>query len=235
MTRPAIQGNRWVLIGAVLYLLEWVAIIPAGSTGPADAGSSRSEVLALYQHHPKAVLFITSWCSLVLLGRVLIVAGVRQALRTTGVRSALTDLAVAAMLLSVALEMLSLVLVATAQVEAQRGGHDDLVVTLDTGAGLAWFCILAPLGLSIGCAAWAMLRSAAFPTWIPAVGIAAGVLLVLGGVAGAPGYLEKGALRDVSGLGTGGIPLFWVWMLATGVYLWRRTGSSPRREVSQAV
>jgi hypothetical protein len=221
--RPAIVGNRAVLAGAVLYLLEWVAIIPGGDSGPADAGASRADVLELYQDHPKAVLLITTWCAAVLLGRVLIVTGLRTALRSVGAATPLTDLAVAAMTLSVAMELLSLVAVGTAQVLAVRGGQDDLVVALDTAAGLAFLAILPPLGAAVGTSAWSMLRSRAFATWIPAIGLASGVLLVLGGVVGGPGYLESGALRDLGGIGMIGIPLFWVWMLATGVVLWRRT------------
>ena len=223
MERPAIVGNRAVLAGAVLYLLEWVAIIPAGDSGPADAGTSRADVLKLYQDHPKAVLLITTWCAAVLLGRVLIVTGLRTALRSVGAATPLTDLAVAAMTLSVALELLSLVAVGTAQVLAVRGGQDDLVVALDTAAGLAFLAILPPLGTAVGLSAWSMLRSRAFATWIPAVGLVSGALLVLGGVLGGPGYLESGTLRDLGGVGMIGIPLFWVWMLATGVFLWRRT------------
>jgi len=223
MERPAIVGNKWVLTGAVLYLLEWVAIIPAGNSGPADPGSSTSEVLKLYQDHPKAVLFITTWCAFVLLGRVLIVTGLREALRSVGAATPLVDLAVAAMALSIAVELLSLVSVGAAQVLAQQGGQDDLVVALDTVAGIAFLAILPPLGMSVGLSAWAMLRSRAFATWIPAVGLVSGVLVVAGGVLGGPGYLEKGTLRDLANVGMVGIPLFWVWMLASGIVLWRRT------------
>jgi hypothetical protein len=230
MTRPAIVGNKWVLTGAVMYLLEWVAIIPAGNTGPADPGSSKAEVLKLYQDHPKAVLFIATWCSLVLLGRVLIVTGVRDALRSIGHGSPLVDLAVGAMTVSVVVELLSVMSVATGQVLAVQGGHDDTVVMLDTLAGLAYACILPPLGLAVGLSAITMLRSRAFPIWIPAVGCLSGVLLVVGGVLGGPGYLEDGTARSLSGLATPGVPLFWLWMLSTGIYLVRRT---PRTDVAE--
>ncbi|HUR52108.1 MAG TPA: hypothetical protein VMZ11_08290, partial [Mycobacteriales bacterium] len=218
MERRAIVGNRWVLTGAVMYLLEWVAILAAGETGPADPGTSRADVLKLYQDHPKAVLFITSWCALVLLGRVLIVTGLRAALRTVGAASPLLDLAVAAMAVGVAMELVSLLSVGTAQVVAQNGGEEGTILALDTLGGLAFLCILPPLGLAVGASSWAMLRSRAFPVWIPAVGLVGGVLIALGGVVGGPGYLESGTLRDVGNVGTAGIPLFWVWMLASGVY-----------------
>ncbi|HUR13576.1 MAG TPA: DUF4386 family protein [Mycobacteriales bacterium] len=223
MERSGVVGNRWVLGGAMLYLLEWVAIIPAGDSGPADPGSNRSEVLKLYQDHPRAVLLITTWCAVVLLGRVLIMTGLRQSLRTAAAATPLTDLAVGAMTVSVAMELLSLVSVGTAQVLAEQGGQDDLVAALDTAAAIGWLCVFGPLGVSVACAAWSSLRSRAFPAWIPWVGLASGALLVAGSVLGGPGYLEDGTLRDLSSLGMIGVPLFWLWMLATGIFLWRRT------------
>jgi hypothetical protein len=234
MERRQIQGNRWALVGAVLYLLEWAAILPAGSTGPADPGSSQQEVLALYQDHRSLVMFMVTWCSVVLLGRLLIMTGVRAALRPLDASAPLLDLAVAAMAVSVALELIMLALVGAAEAVAAHGGSADTVVTLDTAGGVAGLMLWGPLGLSLLAASWAMLTSRAFPTWIPAVGIAGGVLLSVGSVLGGPGYLHSGALRTLNGVGMGGTTLFWVWMLATGIYLWRRTPSSPRPKVSAA-
>ena len=228
-TRTPITGNRLVLAGAVMYLLEWVAIIPAGNSGPADPGASRADTLKLYQDHPKAVLFIASWCALVLLGRVLIVAGIREALRSAGAATPLNDLAVGAMAVSVALELVSVVAVGAAQALAVRGDSEG-VLQLDAVAAVAWLCILPPLGLSVGLTAWSMLRCRAFATWIPVVGLVGGALIVLGGVLGGPGYVAEGGFRNVSGVGQAGIPLFWVWMIATGIVLWRR--ASPAAEVS---
>jgi hypothetical protein len=225
--RPVIVGNRWVLTGAVLYLLEWVAIIPAGNSGPADPGKSRAEVLKLYQDHPKAVMLLVTWVSVVLLGRVLIITGIRAALRSVGASNALVDLAVFAMVASVALEVMSEVFVGAAQVLVHQGGPDDTVLTLDTLAGVCWRCIFGPLGLSVGIAAWSMLRSGAFPTWIPVVGVLGGLLLLVGGVLSGPGYLYSGAIRTVSDLALFGVPLFWAWMLAAGVFLWRRASAAP--------
>jgi hypothetical protein len=225
MERPAIVGNKWVLIGAVLYLLEWVAIIPADPSGPADAGASRATVLGLYHHHPKAVLFLTTWISVVLLGRILIVTGLRAALRSVGVDSPLMDLAAFAMVASVAIELGSQVFIGAAQVLAQQGGHDDAVLTLDTLGGVAWRCIFGPLGLSVALAAWSMLQSRAFAAWICWVGLVGGFVLMVGGAFSGPGYLESGFSRGLGNAAMGAIPLFWIWMLATGVFLWRRVPS----------
>lgn len=222
MERPAIVGNKWVLTGALLYLLEWVAIIPAGNSGPADPEASRTKVLSLYHDHPNAVLFITSWLGVVLLGRVLLVMGLRRALGPLTEDRTLLDYAVASMALSVAIEVVSYGLIGSAQVAATRGA-DDTVVVLDTVGGVMNQCIFAPLGVSVGLAAFVMLRSRAFPTWIPVLGVLGGLLLVVGGVLAGPAYIDDGAVRTVANIGMFGVPLFWVWMLAAGVFLWRRT------------
>ena len=224
MNRPDIVGNKWVLTGAVVYLLEWVAIIPAGNSGPADPGSSKAEVLELYQDHPKAVLFIATWCSLVQLGRILIITGIRSAVRPTGDDTPVLDLAVVAMGVSVVMELLSIIAVATGQVLAVQG-QQDAVLVLDTMAGLAFACVLPPLGMSVALASYAMLRTRAFPLWIPASGCLSGAVLVAGGVASGPGYLTAGVARDIGGAAALGIPLFWLWMLSSGILLARR---SPR-------
>jgi hypothetical protein len=108
---------------------------------------------------------------------------------------------------------------------------DDAVVQLDTVAGLAFLCILPPLGLAVGLSAWTMLRSRAFPLWIPAVGLLSGIVLAVGGALGGPGYVASGTFRGIAGAAGIGVPLFWVWMVATGVILWRRTG--PEVSVAQ--
>jgi hypothetical protein len=226
MSRTDIVGNKWVLAGAIIYLLEWVAIVPAGNSGPADPGSSNSAVLKLYQDHPKTVLFLATWCSLVLVGRVLMISGIRSAVRSTGADTPLLDTAVVAMGITVALELVTVGAVAAGQALAVRGGQDSTIVALDTVAGLTNACLMAPLGVSVGLAAWAMLRTRAFPTWISVVGLAGATLLVVGGVMSGPGYLDAGAARSIGGLANLGVPLFWIWMLATGIFLARRPSAS---------
>jgi hypothetical protein len=54
--RAEIVGNRVMLLGAVVYLLEWVAIIPAGDTGPVDPDTrSPRAVFDLYAAHPVTI------------------------------------------------------------------------------------------------------------------------------------------------------------------------------------
>jgi hypothetical protein len=76
-----------------------------------------------------------------------------------------------------------------------------------------------------------MLRSRAFPLWICAAGLLGGALGVMAGLAAGPGYLHEGTARTINGIGQIGVPLSWLWMLATGIFLFRRT-SSPSTAVA---
>jgi hypothetical protein len=118
--RPAINGNRLVLAGAVLYLLEWAAIIPAGDSGPSDPGAAAGKVLGLYTAHQTSVAFLATWLSVVLIGRVLIILGIRAALRSVVADTTLVLFAAAAMTLSVVFEIVSESMVFAATVFAGR-------------------------------------------------------------------------------------------------------------------
>jgi hypothetical protein len=222
--RPAVAGNRLVLAGAVLYLLEWVAIIPSGETGPSDPGTASDKVLGLYTAHPTAATFLATWCAVVLVGRVLLILGIRDALRSLGRDSTLVSWAAVVMAISVAVELLSLTTSGAASVLAEQSADPDLIRALDAVSGFAWGMIFGPLGLAVLVTAWSMLRSRAFPTWICGVGVAGGVLLVLGGLFAGPARVHEGTARDLHVVGLIGVPLFWLWMLATGIFLFRRVG-----------
>ncbi len=222
MERTEVVGNRVMLTGAVLYLLEWVAIIAAGSTGPADPESSPRAVFDVYASHPRAVGFMAGWLSVVLLGRIVLMLGLRAALRAAGRPLLVMDVAVLAMAASVFFEIVAYAVVAAGAAVASRGGSPDLVGGLDAVAALLNAMIFAPLGVAVGLGAVAMWRSALFPRWIPPLGALGGVLLVIGGLLSGAGYIHAGALRDVSNVGMAGVPFFWLWMLAGGVFLFRR-------------
>jgi hypothetical protein len=130
--------------------------------------------------------------------------------------------AAAAMTLSVTLEVVSEILVGAAGVLATRSGDPNMIRALDTVAGVAWDTVFGPLGLAVAVTAWVMLRSRAFPPWICIAGLVGGVLGVLAGVFGGPARLHEGVARSIVGIGQIGVPLFWLWMLATGIFLVRR-------------
>jgi hypothetical protein len=227
--RQPVVGNRLMLVGAVMYLLEWIAIIPAGSTGPSDlAKTALPDITKLYTGNAGGAGFIAGWCSLVLVGRVLIILGARQAL--VGTRHAtLVDWAAIVMGVSVAIELVSVVVVASLSHVVHAGAPDDTVVlALDAIAAFSYYAIMPLLGLSVGVTSWVMLDSRRFPTWIGWLGVAAGLVaaaagVLLGGSGGLDGGLHSAGMALSAGVG-----LFWIWMLAAGLYLWR----IPRAEVA---
>jgi hypothetical protein len=217
------DGNRLALTGAVLYLLEWIAIIAAAPPGPFGPGTDAQRLVHDYTTHARGAAFAAGWFAVVLAGRVLFIAGVKASLRRWPRERPLLDLALGAMAISVALEVATYAIVAGTARAAADGVASATVVALD---GLAFWLnvlIFGPLGLAVLAAAIAMVRSRAFPSWIAWVGVVAGV-------AGMAAALVTGATTTDSASGATG-PFtgvaavgMWVWMIATGVVLWRRPG-----------
>jgi len=86
------------LAGVGIYFLEWVGIaaFDIGNV-PASQGTNAAEILAQYAQHGTATALLAGWESLVLLGRILFVAGIRDGLRKSGAETLLADFAVLAM------------------------------------------------------------------------------------------------------------------------------------------
>jgi hypothetical protein len=76
--RAVLVGTRLALSGAVLYLLEWVAIIGIRAEGPFDLGTPTGQVVPGYTGHADALAVMAGWFSIVLIGRVLFVIGVNR-------------------------------------------------------------------------------------------------------------------------------------------------------------
>lgn len=216
MTRPTLTGNRLVLTGAVLYLLEWVAIIGAGVGVPLGATASAHDLTAAYVGHDNALGWAAGWFSVVELGRVLLMVGLRSALAATGRPHPLMDLAVVAMTVSVAIEVLVYAIAAGASWSLDNGGSLATTRTLDAVAFETNLTLYGPAGVSVLCAAVAMWRSEAFVRALAGLGAVAGTLLTVTGLAlvtprfaGAADAFSSAAL------------LMWVWMLWTGVVVWR--------------
>ena len=211
-------GNRMVLIGALLYLLEWVAIFAANLSVPLGADATRSQLISGYVGHEDALGWAAGWFSVVLLGRILIVTGLRSALADSGRRQRLMDFATAAMAVGMTFEVAAYGIVAGTSWASARGTTTGELRMLDSVAfavnGMLW----GPTGVAILCCAVAMRRSQLFPRVLVIMGIAAGCLLtLLGGVFLAPRYADVAASLMITPA------LFWVWMLWTGVLLWRRS------------
>jgi hypothetical protein len=67
-----------------------------------------------------------------------------------------------------------------------------------------------------------MLESRLFRGWLGWLGVAGGLLLVVGGFLGAAALGDDGDFKDLGEQPSafGGL-LFWVWLLATSIVLWR--------------
>ena len=214
--RAALVGTRLALSGAVLYLLEWVAIIAIPAQAPSQPGTPAAQVLADYAGHADGLALWAGWFSIVLIGRVLFVIGVRTSLARSGRSHPLIDLAVAAMSLSVALEIATYALAAAAGQLAEEG-NTVATVTLDRAAMMLNLTIAGPLSVAILCTVIAMWKSGLFPRSLVVVGLLAGLPVLVASLLIGPDFVAL--MRGLSF----GVFIFWIWMLWTGVLLWFRT------------
>jgi hypothetical protein len=214
-------GNRLALAGAVLYLLEWVAILAASPPGPFGLGTAPGEVVRSYADHADAAAVSAGWFAVVLLGRVLYVAGVKASLRGRPRELPLLDWALGAMAVSVVLEVVAYTVVAAAARLAAEGGSRPTIVALDDGAYWLNLMIWGPIGVSVLATSLAMLRSRLFAPWLCTLGLVAGVAGVAACLAASAtsATSESGLFGALSSLAA--LPA-WVWMVATGVVLFRR-------------
>ena len=220
-------GNRLTLIGAIVYLLEFVGIIAAGAPVPSKPGMGLDAVISLYATHSLGIAFEASWLSLVLLGRVAFAVGLRSALKRSGVESALTDLAVGAVVISVVVEICAYAFAGAAAQIASAGGSPATVIGLDAASNWFNLAVIAPGGVFAVASALAMWSSGLFARWICWMGLVGGGALVLFGVMSGPALVVGGTFSKLAAVFAIAALGFWIWMLATGVVLWRRTGRAP--------
>jgi hypothetical protein len=216
-----LDGNRLTLIGAVLYLLEWVAIIAAAPPGPFGPGTAAPKVLSEYAAHADGAAFAAGWFAVVLGGRVLFVAGLKSSLQRWRRELPLLDFALGAMAISVVLEVVAYSIVAATARLAASGASSGTVVALDGAAYWIDLLIFGPAGIAVLVSALAMLRSRAFPAWLTWVGLVAGTAgvascLVAASTTHATPSGATDGVESVAALG------MWIWMVGTGVLLWRR-------------
>jgi hypothetical protein len=223
-TAPS-SGNRLALVGAIWYLLEIPLVLPfVGGTPPSPVKAA--ELATFYSAHENRLLIGLAFAGVVLLGRIAFSAGARASLqRTAGVR-ALADLALGSMVLSVVLEIGSTALQAAAGRMAAGGGDPAGVVSLHYAYATVGFVAVQATAAAVAATALAQVISRQFPRWLGWLGLVAGIL----GIA-------SSALLTAGGLDPQSAPYltlwilgFWIWMVATGVVLFRRT---PGRQSAQ--
>ena len=218
----ALVGNRWMLAGGLLYLLEFVAIVGAGMDEILVAGASADEVVAAYAAGSvDAAAFLGGWMSLVLLGRVLVFVGLRSALAASGRSHPLMDFAVVAAAVSVTLEVVAHGL-GIAAADFADAEQNAAAVLLDQGGAWTGSLVMGGLSLALLASVWCMWGSRMFSKPLVIVGLVAGIGGVLAQLTIAP------STSDISEWLTLSAVLFWVWMLWAGVVLWRRTPARSR-------
>jgi hypothetical protein len=223
ITATALVGNRWVLVGGVVYLLEWLAIIGASVAGLGSVvtrGVEAEAVVAAYSGHADAAFSMAGWFAVVLLGRVLVFVGLRRALADSGRSHVLLDVAVVSAAVSVTLEIASYGLAAAAADRAAAGDRAGTVLLDTAGTGLN-LMIGGGLGVAIVAATYVMTRSGLFPTGLNVLGWLSGVAIIGAQLTVAPSLEAVFTVLYFFPL------VFWVWMLWAGVLLWRRTPRAP--------
>ncbi len=223
--RRPLVGNRLALAGAILYLLEWVGILGFNSgTVPGAQGAKAAEIVAQYTQHGTGIALLAGWLSLVLLGRILFVAGIRDGLRRSGAETLLADFALGAMAVSVILEIAAFAVAGGGAQAAARGANQATIVGIDAAANWLDLSIITPFAVSVLVASFAMLRSRLFPAWLCWVGLAAGFVGSIDGVIAGPAFNAGGSFYQVSQLLQVAVLAAWLWMLASGVVLFRAAG-----------
>jgi len=220
--RIRLVAPQLALVGALLYLSEWLVIPFVPDLPTDDVGEDVSEIAGAYASHGTELAFLAGWVSVALLGRILFVAALRPSLRGSPVASVLADVAMAAMVLSVAIEILQLGLVSTAAWLAETSVDPAAIAAFDAAGTVLFGLVLVPLGASVLASGAAMLLTG-FPRWLGWLGVVAGALVVVGGVVGTTGAGDTDTVHDLADPLTGPpVALFWIWMLATAILLFRQ-------------
>ncbi|MGN6576201.1 MAG: hypothetical protein ACTHKG_10960 [Nocardioides sp.] len=219
------EGNRVALAGALLYLGEWVVLALFRAGGPVLPESVQGRALVeAYTSDPGNQSVTAGALGIVLLGRLGFAAGVVGALWRVGRSQALLAWALAAMVVSVVVEIACYGIAGAAGWRADHGAGVEELTSLNALAMWLDGLLFGPFGLSVALLAVVMLRSAAFARWLCWVGLVSGACLVVYGPFSVRWLTMTGTTASVvDTLSTLGIVGSWVWMLTTGVVLFRRT------------
>ena len=225
-------GNRFALFGTILYLSEFLVFLFAFDL-PTGEGGDESSIVRAYVERGSDLVLLAGLMGVVVLGRIVFVVALHSALRSSPRELALADVAIAAMTLSVAFEVVEYGLFGTAGVLAEANGNAGAIVALN-GAGIVLSTlVLAQVGASVLASSIAMLRSGLFPRWLGWLGAVVGALLIAAGIVATAGSDASGTAADLISALTGpAFGVFILWMIATSVVLFR---NAPPRGSPSAV
>ena len=177
-------------------------------------GRSANDLLVSVTGNEKELMLMAGWFSLVLMGRILIIIGLKNSLAASGRSHPIMDFAVVVMAISITFEVLAYTFFATASLLGAT--HPEGMVALEWTSGALNGLTVGSLRVSVFCSAWAMFRSELIPKALPILGMVAGIPLAVAALFIAPSLSNIGAGLTV------GAPLFWIWMLWTGILLWKK-------------
>ncbi len=225
---PSISYNRLALVGVVWYLLEFAFIIPFFREPP-GAGAAPEELVAFYSDNRTAITIMAVGVSAAIIGRIAFAVGVRSVLRQargdSSTVAVLMDLAVGIAVVGVAVEAVTM---QGQVVGAVMAGSDAAVPAADALFRANAESVdgsLVPFALFAGVTSVAMLMARVLPRWVGWTGLAGAVLY------GASAGYVLGASEVLDLVQFAGWLLVIVWMLATGIVLFRRARSVRRQTV----
>ena len=204
-----------------------IAIIGGGIAVPLGPGTAQREVVDAYSGHANSIGWASGWFSVVLIGRIIFVVGLRAGLVASGRPQPLLDVAVAAMTAGVVLEVVTYAMTTAAAVLADEGAATTTVLALDRAAFEVNATLFGPTGAAVLCASIGLWRSGLLPGVLTTMGLISGAVLTLAAAA-----LTAPELASAHDAATALVLLVWVWMIWTGVLFWRR---SPAPEVVTSV
>ena len=167
-----------------------------------------------YAGHLDGLAFLIGWYGVFELGRVLFAASIATALQRSGRPALLGWFATAAMATGVVMEI-AMQALATGAGELAASGNDAGAYVLDRGAWFLEAAIMAPSGLAVICLGVAMVASGVFPRPLGVLGVPLGGCMVASGMLSAPAHFDLADTLSTAVL------LVWLWMIITGVVLWR--------------
>jgi hypothetical protein len=209
------------LLGVIIYLMEFAFIIPFYKEPP-RTDSTNSELLAFYAANRTDILIYVAGVSAAILGRIVFAAGLRDVLRKVRGARALMDVAFGMVVVAVTVESIGLALEGVAASMGTYGSEPPVAVA--AALHNASLSLDVPMsithGLFAAVASLAMLRARVLPRWIGWTGLVGGIAYTMSfSLAFGPNIVG-----DIVGSGIGWL-LIVVWMLATGIVLFRRTRS----------
>ena len=211
-------GNRMMLSGALLSISSLVVqmvFYNRGLPSYAEIGVSADDLIASFKGDETLMAVLAGFYGLVVIGRILMIIALKNALAASGRAHPIMDFAVVMMTISVAFEILNYTFLASA---AQMGAaHPEGMWALASISGKLNVLTFAALGISVLCSSWAMLRSELFPKPLPILGMIASIPFALSSL-----FTSPSLAGTAEALNSAGAPLSMIWIIWASILVWKK-------------